>query len=215
MGRPAHSNSHVEEVQLAIIDATLKVFRLKGYRGISLSAIARELNWSPTALYRYFSSKDDLVAAVRAKGYIQVEHLLARSKANSTNPRDAVGQAMRDFLRFAVTNPELCRLMYDLHQSEVPASASAQQARERAFCVVRSLASDAVDAGIFQGDANLNAHICWASVHGLALLAVTGQLDLGCDFDDLVEPLIHRLSAPLADNSSNAVSEIASDTKVN
>ena len=92
----------------------------------------------------------------------------------------------------AFAEPELFRLMYDLNQAAAPSTDSLREARKQAFDVVRRIAAEAVDAGLLEGDPNLVAHLAWISAHGVALLASTGQLELGLELEDLVEPLIEQ-----------------------
>lgn len=195
MVRPAYQPEQVEAIQRQIMDATVRVFRRDGYPGVSLRAIAAEMGLSATALYRYFPSKDDLIAAVRAAGYEQMRQVLEAARARGTNPLDAVTYAFRDYLSFAFEEPELFRLMYDLNQTDTPAQSTVREARARAFDTVRHIASAAIDAGLLAGEPNLLAHLAWINAHGLALLASTGQLELGLELDDLIDPLIDQFLA--------------------
>ena len=43
------------------------------------------------------------------------------------------------------------------------------------------------------GDANQMAHLFWVSAHGLAALGVANQLDMGSDFEQLIDPVITTL----------------------
>jgi len=54
-----------------ILDASYKVFAEKGYHNAGMTDIAREMGVGHGTIYRYFSSKLDLVTAV-------VEELIAR-----------------------------------------------------------------------------------------------------------------------------------------
>lgn len=195
MARPAYPDELVEQLQRRIVDAALLVFRRDGYRSVSLRAIARELGWTPAALYRYFPSKDALISAIRAEGFRRMEDALRSAQERGSDPLDRVGRAMHAYLRFAMEEPEVFQLMYDLLQSESSAP-EVQQARERAFGVAREIAAGAVAAGHLTGDANLLAHLYWVSAHGLATLAIAQQLDLGCEFDELAQALIQRLTEP-------------------
>ena len=97
------------------------------------------------------------------------------------------------YLEFARSEPERFRLMYSLDPGELPGLPSIRAARERAFAEARGLAADAVEAGWLRGDPNLAAHLLWVGGHGLASLSLSGQLDLGCTYDELVEPLLALL----------------------
>lgn len=199
MPRPAYSEQRVGEIQGEIIEAALAVFRRDGFTGLSLRAIAERMSWTPAALYRYFASKEELLAAIRAEGFAQMATALEGAHAEATDAADAARRAMRAYLGFALDEPELFQLMYQLDQRIAPSSPQVRTARERAFGHARAIAAEAIEAGLLEGDANLVAHALWAGCHGLAALAMAQQLDLGCSYDELVEPLLTRLTARLGD----------------
>ncbi len=54
------------------MDAALKIFSEKGYRGTSISEIASESGTSKGLIYNYFKSKDDLLAEIMNEGYRKI-----------------------------------------------------------------------------------------------------------------------------------------------
>ncbi len=199
MTRPAYTDGKVSSIQDEILAVSLRVFARDGYRGLTLRAIASEMGWSSAALYRYYASKDALLAALRVHGFNRMEETLRAAREEAREPIEAVHGTMRNYLRFAIQEPGLFRLMYELSQDDASSWPQVRAAREAAFGQARAAAVDAIAADLFQGDPNHAAHLLWAGCHGLAALALADQLDLGCDFEELVEPLLVRLTAPLAE----------------
>jgi AcrR family transcriptional regulator len=197
VARPAYSSDRVDEIQRDILTAALHVFRRDGHRGLSLRAIAKQLGCTSAALYRYFDSKDRLLDAIRVDGYRRVEELLDSARRGASDPADAARRAMRAYLGFAAADSQTFRLMYDLHQGEVRSAPEVRVAREKAFDVARRIARDTIESGLLEGDPNLIAHVLWAGCHGLAALAMADQLDLGCSFEELVEPLVWQLTTTM------------------
>jgi len=202
MGRPEYSQDQVDAIQAEICAHAISVFRNEGIRGLTLRAVAKRMGWTATALYRYFKDKNELLAVIRAEGFVRIEARLAHARAGASNPADAARRAMRAYLGFALEEPEFFQLMYQLDQGEAPSAPEVRAERERAFSHARAIGADAVRAGLLPGDANLAAHVFWAGCHGLATLAIAEQLDLGCSYEELIEPLLERLTAPLAPGSA-------------
>jgi AcrR family transcriptional regulator len=198
MARPAYSEERVDEIQAEILEVALEFFRREGSTALTLRAIAKRMGWTPAALYRYFGSKDDLLAAIRAHGFVRIRAAIESARLGAVDPADAAKRAIRAYLEFALDESALFRLMYELDQGDAPSLPHVRAEREGAFAQARAIAADAVEAGLMQGDANLAAHVLWVGCHGLASLALAHQLDLGCSYEDLVEPLIVRMTAPLA-----------------
>ncbi len=193
MGRPAYSEEEVETIRQGIRDRALRLLRRHGYRDVTLRQIATELGWTPAALYRYFGSKDELFASIRAEGFTRIREILQRARDEATTPREAVRGAARAYFAFALREPETFRVLYELDQGELAASAEVKREREAAFSVVRELAADAVEAGVLEGEPNRAAHLLWVACHGLLTLELAHQLDLGCSFDELVDPVLDQL----------------------
>jgi len=193
MPRPAYSDDQVDSIQREIREVALGVFRQDGIRGLTLRAIAQKMDWSPAALYRYYACKNDLLAAIRAEGFSRMGIALEQARHAESDSRNAARAAIRAYLGFALDEPEIFRLMYELNQGDGPSVPAVHAARERAFSQARAVAEEAIEAGWLEGDANLAAHLLWVACHGLAALAMADQLDLGCSYDQLIEPLLDRL----------------------
>ena len=193
MARPAYSQEQIHEIQEEILSVALSVYRRDGIRGLSVRTIAREMGRTPAALYRYYASKDDLLAAICTEGFGVMGGALRAARTEAKDAKVGARAALRAYLDFAIREPERFSLMYSLDQKNLPTIPAVRDAREHAFGEARAIAQEAIDAGWLAGDANLEAHLLWVSCHGLAALAMSDQLDLGCSYDDLVEPLLDRI----------------------
>lgn len=60
----ARTEEKKDERKGAIYQAALKLFRQKGYDGVSFNGIAAEAGFTKSNLYRYFSSKDDIFLTI-------------------------------------------------------------------------------------------------------------------------------------------------------
>ena len=58
MARPAYNPEKRTAIEADICAKALNLFEHSGYRSVSMRAIADELGWSATALYRYFANKE-------------------------------------------------------------------------------------------------------------------------------------------------------------
>ena len=198
MARPAYSRDKREEIEAEICRAELVLFGTEGYRNVSLRRIAQSLNWSATALYRYYDSKDTLLAAIRADGFVILRQRLSEARQTAETPFDMAALAIKTYLAFAQAQPELYRLMYELDQTELTANLQVLKNRRLAFAEAESIATDILAVQGRDGDPNRMAHLFWIGAHGLAALSVAHQLDLGQSHDAMVEPLIHTLLGGLA-----------------
>lgn len=63
-GKPASRADHRTEQRQRILDAAVACFSRDGFHGASMQKICAEAGMSPGALYRYFPSKESLIAAI-------------------------------------------------------------------------------------------------------------------------------------------------------
>ncbi len=193
LARPAYSDEQVLKIRAEICAVGLSVIRSEGIRALTLRNVAKKLNRTSAALYRYFASKDELLAAICADGFDELGASLRSARVTASNPREGARNAIRAYFDFALNDPERFGLMYSLDQQNFMRAPAVRKERERAFGQATAIARDAIDGGWLKGDPALIAHLLWASCHGLSALALSGQLDLGCSQDDLIEPMIDRL----------------------
>ena len=84
----------------------------------SLRAVARRLGMAPSALYRYFSSREDLLTALIVDAFDQLTdtlsaaHAACRTATPPVDPGEAFVQVAAGYRRWAVTNPQRFRLVF-------------------------------------------------------------------------------------------------------
>ena len=193
MARPFYSAEQRSNIETQIRQTAMRLFAREGYRSTSLRAISREMGWSVTALYRYYNSKEALMATLRADGFKLLLEWYQRARQGDATPEAVVRRGFQAYLGFALEQPDLFRLMFELDQGDFGDVADVTEARRRAFGEGEAMARELLATLGLEGDANRLAHIIWVSAHGLATLALANQLDIGQRLDDLVEPVIRAL----------------------
>ena len=78
-----------------------------GHDKISLRGIAKEANVSQTAPYRHFETKESLLAAVAAHGFVEmqksIDKIIDLSKTKKISKKTLI-DAMLAYLEFAISN---------------------------------------------------------------------------------------------------------------
>src|SRR4030081_1505419 len=80
-----------EAVRRAILDAARDLFVSEGYQNVSIRKVAERIEYSPAAIYGYFSSKDDLFFALAEEGFRLLGDpgdLVKRERLGSLAPLD-------------------------------------------------------------------------------------------------------------------------------
>lgn len=156
------------DLRAALLRATAEVVATSGVDEVSIRALARAAGVSHAAHRHHFASRTGLLTALAAEGH----HLLAATlERAATTDFLAVGVA---YVTFARDHPGHFAVMFapGLLDEDDPALV---EARGRTFAVLTS----GVDALAAEGrleDARAAVVAGWSLVHGLATLALTGNL---------------------------------------
>ena len=158
-------------------------FAKRGVDGVSMRQLAEALGCSPMTPYRYFRNKQEILAAVRAAAFDRFAAALEAATRRARGDLRAAGQATGEaYIRFALSEPEAYRLMFDLSQPHPERYPELVRATARARRLMSASLEDLVKAGIFAGDPQLLGHVFWATLHGLVVLHLAGKLPAEPDF---------------------------------
>lgn len=141
-----------------------------GPEAISLRQVARRADFSPSALYNYFSSRDEILASLYAESFEKLNNYLERVPTDL--PLDTrvveLGMAYVDFGR---ENPMDLRCVLLATSHEGLSSAEAMALGFSALRLIGDTTREGVDQGLFASDQSLGpaelAYGVWALVHGL------------------------------------------------
>jgi AcrR family transcriptional regulator len=168
---------HHGDLRRALVEEAVRTIQLKGVEQLTLRAVGERLGVSRTALYRHFSDKQALLAAVGREGFRMLR--LALSGAWEQNGRgregfEAMGVA---YVQFAVTHPSHYRVMFGGFIESRSKDAEFVEEAAAAFQVLVDALVEQQQAGLVRGDDPLLlARFIWSIVHGIAMLVIAGQL---------------------------------------
>jgi AcrR family transcriptional regulator len=178
---PSRPTYHHGDLRNSLIRAALALVAERGVEGFSLREAARTVGVSASACYRHFADREELLAAVAHEGLDTLAAQMRRAaQAHSgSSAIDAVNRFWAyssAYLHFALEHPMHFRVMHAVPKSEH----SRDLMLPRSPAVLAQTGMDAlVAAGVVAPEAAGRALLaCWTSVHGLASLAVGGQLPL-------------------------------------
>ena len=186
-GRQARLQEAREITRRAILDAALDLFISQGYSQVSIRNIAARVEYSPGAIYGYFTSKDEIFYALAEEG---LRDLGARELADapSADPIEGVRASVWRLYEFSKEHPEYFALMF-LDRSVPPISKDWHRfgfVREMKGLMAAHIQS-VIDQGLFPPDTKADAvfRILAAAIHGAAVMRLCGRLSPNDDADAL------------------------------
>ncbi|MBM3675381.1 MAG: TetR/AcrR family transcriptional regulator [Actinobacteria bacterium] len=161
----------------AILDTARAMIVAQGIGAFSLRGLAARLGVTAPSLYRFFDSKDAIVASIADAEFALLIDAIERAADAEVDPVEQIKMQSTAYVECAVASPALFAVMFayrppwleDPGPAELPLASKAWK-----------LASSAVEAAIAQGslresDPVLASLTIWSAVHGVATLLTVGD----------------------------------------
>lgn len=165
---------HHGDLRSALVAEGLRLLAAHDAEHLSLRQVARNVGVSATAVYRHFPDKNALLAALASEGGEQLaEQQLAaqQSAGGGVAGFDATG---RVYVRFALANPALFRLM--MVNARDGAILDGEAGSVTGLNLLRRNIAELATPGTSAHVQRVRAVQSWAIVHGLAMLMLDGQV---------------------------------------
>lgn len=207
---PKVSDRYLEERKSQIIDAAEACFLRRGFHQSTMQDICRESSLSPGAIYRYFRSKDDIIAACIGRSTERQAALIQQARDSYSQAAEALeaigeqffGQLEREGMeRFAAMELEVW--------AEALRNADLRATHRRQFRLLASALSElfrlAVDQAGIKSPATRSrglAHLALAIFHGLQLYRALYPEEVSVR--EVLETLTQLLRARLTESAPQA-----------
>ena len=155
-----------EEILAAARELLLEV----GPEALSLRQVARRADFSPAALYNYFSSRDEIISSLFAESFEKLNSYLRRVPTDLPFKTRVVELGMA-YLDFGRENPMDLRCVLAATAQEGLVAPSAMALGLGTVRLIGDTFREGVERGLFASDQSLSAaelaYGLWALVHGL------------------------------------------------
>ncbi|MCO4762069.1 MAG: TetR/AcrR family transcriptional regulator [Myxococcales bacterium] len=184
-----------ELVRTQILDATQHVVLRAGIGGLTLTAVAKELQLTKAALYYYFASKDALLLELVYRAHAEHAEMVGEAVAKATSGADAVEALIRSTTAWFGDNKDALRLAFLAPQlGPLVPTPPEQLERMRPLnelifgAVQRRIAAD-------QKLQRIPAHIDGRRLAFVAYTSVLGMLTMEGLVERSDDPLVHSRKA--------------------
>lgn len=165
---------HHGDLRAALIAAGLRLLAERAADDLSLRELARVVGVSATAVYRHFPDKAALMAALARAGLDQLAAAQHAAFDAAGGGEDGFAATGRAYVRFALANPALFRLVFSTPRpADVLTVGAVPQDEALAFLLANAATSGGPRSGRSARTAALQA---WSLAHGLAMLMLDGQV---------------------------------------
>jgi AcrR family transcriptional regulator len=169
---------HHANLRKTLLDAAVALIGEVGPRGFTLREVARRAGVSHNAPYRHFAAKDELLVAVAQEGFDRLTAVMQKTLVRGKSPRERLQLCGCGYVNFALRWPQHFLVMFDLPPA-LREHCKNQRIGENAFRVLLDCITAAQQSGdLPPGDPLPLAWTAWSLVHGIAKLAISGNLPL-------------------------------------
>jgi AcrR family transcriptional regulator len=199
--RPARKKPdayHHGDLRRALLQEAVCTIQAQGVEALTLRAVAEKLGVSRTALYRHFSDKQALLGAVAAEGFRLLRTSLVKAWEKEGRGRPGFEAMGRAYVHFALDHPSHYRVMFG--SAAVASEPEPDDPGGNAFQALVDALVEMQQQGLVRDDPPLllALHV-WSTVHGVAMLALDGQLKADAPpADALIDFAIERLRTGIA-----------------
>jgi AcrR family transcriptional regulator len=166
-----------EQMRRTILAAARELFLKEGYENASIRKIAERIDYSPPAIYRYFSSKEDIFFAIAETGF-RLFHRAISAGEPASDPLDTLRRRFWRYYEFSKARPEYFALMFVDRQvprisREWDRFAFMRTTRDE----LREVIARCVASGTFPAGTNPDVvfHILATAIHGAAVIRLSDR----------------------------------------
>ncbi len=166
---------HHGDLHTALLQEAGRLLMEQGIEGLSLRKLAERAGVSRTAPYHHFKDKNALLCALATQGFESLDELIRRQFKGATL-REQMTALVREYLSFAVDQPERYELMFGrtLWKAGAP-TPELKSVAYRSFRHYTERLARMLDGRLPKaGDPLRIAQASWATVHGLCRLLIDG-----------------------------------------
>lgn len=170
-----------QRVRGAILEAAERVFATEGEAGLSIRRLAGAIDYSPSAIYKYFGSKEELIDELKEAFFSRLMSSMDQAAFQAMPFEQRIRRCFMNYIEVATERPHHYLAAFSTSAADAPAAgrgdweAFQKTEKGKAFGTVISIVEEGQQRGQFDPalDSVHAARSLWASMHGLAQLLIS------------------------------------------
>lgn len=172
-----------------ILQAAREMFVREGFEATTMRAIADRIEYTPTAIYHHFESKEALFAELCARDYGALT-LAFRRLGRVEDPVERLHRLAAAYVAFALEHPMHYRLMLltpPAPGTSDPSCRPAADPSQDAYAFLRDAVNDAMDSGRLRpdfSDPDEVSQMIWGAMHGIVAIHIAKEHEAWLELRD-------------------------------
>ena len=163
------------------------MFVLRGYEATTMRAIADRVEYTPTAIYHHFESKEALITELCQLDFRALAQVFNRIE-KVADPIERLGRLGDAYVEFAIAHPNHYQLMFMTPRPQVVPDGAHGDPTEDAYALLRATCAETIAGNRLRpeiDDPDELAQILWAGLHGLVSLRIIKTHDPWLEWRDV------------------------------
>ncbi len=186
MGSAERRRREQAETRQKILDAARDLFVVNGYDETSMRSIADKIEYTPTAIYHHFESKEALLSDLCTEDFRALAEAFRRI-GKVEDPIERLRRIGEAYVAFALEHPQQYQLMFMTVRLVGGKSTDKGDPGQDAYSFLIEAVKEAMDQGRFRQDLDDPeevAQMFWGASHGVVSLHIAKHRDPWIDFRD-------------------------------
>ena len=152
-----------------------ELFLSDGVEGVSMRKIAERVGVTPTAIYRHFRDKEEVLEEIINAGLATLSKYLAPA-LEAEDPYQRLRRLIDAYLRFSLEQPQYFDLAFLVPGRTIHISEQLIRESGRTFEMAVEQVALCMETGIFRKEDPIEVAVClWSVAHGLIMLRRTNR----------------------------------------
>lgn len=168
------SQRRFEKTRQGILSAARSILLEEGVEAISMRNLADKVDYSPAALYKYFSNKEEILEALRQEGW-ELMAVFEPDFPSDLSMAEMFVHSGRNYIKFASQNPEYYLLIMGTKETGPESMQEFTQLPN--FIGLQQFSEAIIASGEFELPEGFTSYhlamLSWFVVHGISLLKLT------------------------------------------
>jgi AcrR family transcriptional regulator len=159
-----------------ILDGARRIGRDEGWTALTIRKVAEHVEYSPSMIYQYFESKEDILHTVLREGFGELARRMERAQRSADDPWQQVERVGDAYWQFAHEDIALYQLMHGTAGVHTDAAVRADAVRDVCGIAESTLVAWAAANEVRLDDPLASAEIVWSLLHGWVSLTIGAQV---------------------------------------
>ncbi len=174
---PRRGEHNKEELEQLIINATTNLIEQGGLEAVSTRKIAAKIGYTHGTVHQMYKNFGDLILKINAITLDQIYERLEKVSLKASSHEKALYAIAHTYVDYGLASNQRWKALYEFHYPKAEGESLPLWYEERIqknFALVESHIAHFCSK---PAQVRIYSQVLWSSLHGIAILALTGKLD--------------------------------------